>query len=191
MYCPICGQQQASDAIRFCSRCGFALAGIAQVVANNGAIPFVAQTPNGKSQSARSKGVRQGVFIMMFVLLVPVLAVLSAATGLPRELIALCAVAPPILGLLRIIYALMYESREYVAEANATNNFGQPRTLNAPQNFQALPPQSANFSANTTAAYAPQPQQNYVQKNWRGADTGELKEPSSVTEDTTKLLNNE
>lgn len=28
MYCPHCGQQQASDEMRFCSRCGFSLRGV-------------------------------------------------------------------------------------------------------------------------------------------------------------------
>ncbi|HAF15758.1 MAG TPA: zinc ribbon domain-containing protein, partial [Blastocatellia bacterium] len=36
MYCPKCGQQQASDAVRFCSRCGFLLEGTAAVLATGG-----------------------------------------------------------------------------------------------------------------------------------------------------------
>ena len=30
MYCPKCGQQQVSDEMRFCSRCGLALTGLAE-----------------------------------------------------------------------------------------------------------------------------------------------------------------
>src|SRR5689334_7647741 len=30
MYCPNCGQQQVSDEMRFCSRCGLALTGLAE-----------------------------------------------------------------------------------------------------------------------------------------------------------------
>lgn len=191
MYCPICGQQQTSDAVRFCSRCGFTLAGVAQVVANNGVVPFVAQTPNtGKKMSARRKGIRQGAFLMLFALLVPILAVLD----FPNAITALFAVAPPILGLLRIIYAAMFESNDTVSDANATNEFGR-QILNPAQNFAALPPQPANFNADAAAAYEPpvqrQSPQNYTARNWRSADTGELKTPLSVTEDTTKLLKND
>src|SRR5215207_2229684 len=36
MYCPKCGQQQISDEMRFCSRCGLALSGLAEWVAGGG-----------------------------------------------------------------------------------------------------------------------------------------------------------
>ena len=36
MYCPNCGQQQISDEMRFCSRCGLALSGLAEWLARGG-----------------------------------------------------------------------------------------------------------------------------------------------------------
>ena len=33
MYCPNCGQQQISEEMRFCSRCGLALSGLAEWLA--------------------------------------------------------------------------------------------------------------------------------------------------------------
>ena len=36
MYCPNCGQQQVSGEMRFCSRCGLALTGLAEWLASNG-----------------------------------------------------------------------------------------------------------------------------------------------------------
>ena len=36
MYCPKCGQQQISDEMKFCSRCGLALSGLADWLAGGG-----------------------------------------------------------------------------------------------------------------------------------------------------------
>ena len=35
MYCPKCGHQQVSDDMRFCSRCGFQLTGVAELLTTN------------------------------------------------------------------------------------------------------------------------------------------------------------
>ena len=37
MYCPNCGQQQISDEMRFCSRCGLALSGLMEWLAGGAA----------------------------------------------------------------------------------------------------------------------------------------------------------
>jgi uncharacterized membrane protein YvbJ len=37
MYCPKCSQQQISDEMRFCSRCGFPLGAVKELIANDGA----------------------------------------------------------------------------------------------------------------------------------------------------------
>ena len=39
MFCPQCGQQQVTGVIRFCSRCGFPLDGVIQLLSNGGALP--------------------------------------------------------------------------------------------------------------------------------------------------------
>jgi predicted amidophosphoribosyltransferase len=36
MFCPKCNQQQASDEMRFCARCGFPLSAVADLIAHNG-----------------------------------------------------------------------------------------------------------------------------------------------------------
>ncbi len=42
MYCPKCSQQQVSEDLRYCSRCGFPLTGVALVLNNDGLIPQLA-----------------------------------------------------------------------------------------------------------------------------------------------------
>ena len=78
MYCPRCGQQQATDAMRFCSRCGFPMEGTMQLLAHGGMLP-VYQEPSGEKKiSPRRRGVKQGALIMLLgVLLVPILGVFS------------------------------------------------------------------------------------------------------------------
>ena len=41
IHCPKCGQQQTSNEIRYCSRCGFLLTGVSEIVANDGVLPAV------------------------------------------------------------------------------------------------------------------------------------------------------
>ena len=78
MFCPRCGQQQATDSMRFCSRCGFAMEGTMHVLAHGGMLP-VYQGPAGeKTISARRRGVKQGALLMLIgVLLVPILAIMA------------------------------------------------------------------------------------------------------------------
>src|SRR3982751_6726026 len=80
MYCPKCGQQQVSDEMRFCSRCGLALSGLAEWLAGGG-IPAT-RTDEGQvaPDSARRKGIRRAAKLMFFSgVLFPVFFVISLA----------------------------------------------------------------------------------------------------------------
>ena len=182
MHCPKCGQQQISDETRFCSRCGFLLTGIAHVVANDGIVPMPAQARLA-SGSPRRKGVMQGTFIFLLsFLLVPLTAILCMALGIGPEPVAVMAIILSVGGLLRIAYALMFES------GASTDNILEHNVMAASQNLFAakkeageLPPaQSIPISV-----YAPPPGTG----RWR--ETNELETPGSVTDSTTKLLQNE
>src|SRR5688500_973455 len=110
MHCPKCGQQQISDETRYCSRCGFLLTGIAEVVANEGIIP--GSGPSGvKSVSPRKRGVKQGAFIFLLsILVIPILLLLSIAIQAgpgPSIFATILLVAG---GFLRIDYAFLFES---------------------------------------------------------------------------------
>src|SRR6187401_2195574 len=108
MHCPKCGQQQISEETRFCSRCGLLLTEIATVVANNGIVPGKTSGP-----SARTRGLKHGVFIFLLALLiVPIAAIITIATNAEPFVAAGLFFLTVVGGLLRIIYALMFESGE-------------------------------------------------------------------------------
>jgi hypothetical protein len=183
MHCPKCGQQQISDQTRFCSRCGFLLTGIAHVVANDGILPM--QTPQSffAAGSARRRGVMQGVFIFLLsFLIVPLAGVLTAFLNIEPFLPAISAILLIMGGLLRMVYALMFESGvsggntlEQNVMAGSQNVFAGKREAGELPPAQSIP----------TSVYAPPPGTG----RWR--ETNELETPGSVTDSTTKLLHNE
>src|ERR1041384_6902220 len=78
MYCPQCSQEQVSEEMRFCSRCGFPLAIVSQLVRGGGALEGFEREAKGEL-SPRQKGVRWGLILMILsLLLVPLVAVLTA-----------------------------------------------------------------------------------------------------------------
>src|ERR1700687_4855388 len=79
MFCPRCGQQQVTDALRFCSRCGFPLEGAMHLLAHGGMLPMYQPIEGEQKISPRKKGVKQGVLLFLIgVLLVPILAVFTS-----------------------------------------------------------------------------------------------------------------
>jgi hypothetical protein len=177
MYCPKCGQQQVDDNVRFCSRCGFPLASVTELLASGGTL-HLAQTASYRSTlSPRQKGIRQGALMMLSTLLiVPVMGIVAVAMlGLPGELVGLTAVILFMGGLLRILYAVFLEESEPVRPPQATPHYvppGSPARLSTPARGTALPPPQGT----------PAP-------SWRRpVDTSELVPPPSVTENTTRLL---
>ncbi len=185
MYCPTCGQQQISDQTRFCSRCGFLLTDIAEVVANNGISPFKTPGRISKKDSPRKRGIKKGAMIMMIgcLLVVPIISILMPFLHFPVFVVPIAAVASFMGGLLRIIYALMFESTD-----NSISSFEgkfiesiQDQTLqkiNGSQSKQnVLPPQQSI----PASVYAPPAQGSWM-------TTNDLVTPPSVTEGTTKLL---
>lgn len=172
MYCPQCGQQQASEPVRFCPRCGFLLEAVSAVLASGGMAPrYVQQGP--QPLSPRSKGVRQGALMMLSTLLVvPVLAIIIVGfLDGPGEFVGLAAVTCFIGGLLRMIYALLMEDAYPQVNAQQAPTYAPPAQFDQPLRNVQLPPASVNTTS-----------------SWRRPTTSELVRPPSVTENTTRLL---
>src|SRR5262245_62013450 len=73
MHCPRCGQQQVTEDTKFCSRCGFSLNIIAEVVANGGSLPqldMLAQQMGKKKWLTRKNGMAFSLFWLIFFLLI-------------------------------------------------------------------------------------------------------------------------
>jgi hypothetical protein len=176
MYCPKCGQQQVSDATKYCSRCGFFLEGAALVLASGGQIPTRYVQPSNKKLSPRSKGIRQGAMLMLStLLLVPLVSIISVnfLTN-PQVLIPLTAIFCFVGGLLRILYAVLMEDEVAPPEANSMPGYAPPvMTQFDSSGRNALPPASANAAT-----------------GWRPrSNTSDVYQPPSITENTTRLLN--
>jgi hypothetical protein len=177
MYCPQCGQQQVSDVTRYCSRCGFLLDGVAEVMASGGALPtrFV-QLGGYKQLSPRSKGIRQGAMLMLStILVVPLISVISVfILGHPEIIVPITAMICFIGGLLRILYALLMEESVPQMETGEVAGYAPASTpqLGRPDRHSALQPPSAN----PATGWRPRP------------NTAEIYQPPSITENTTRLL---
>ncbi|MDQ2937438.1 MAG: zinc ribbon domain-containing protein [Acidobacteriota bacterium] len=180
MYCPQCGQQQVSDAVRFCSRCGFLLEGVTAVIASGGIIPARYIQPRNQQLSPRSKGVRQGAMLMLSTLLVvPIVAILSVQLFYESSsiIIPLAALFCFVGGLLRMLYALLMEDAYPQKDMNQMEGYAPPASPQFERfaRNNALPPAAATSASGSR----------------RQPKTGEIAHPPSVTENTTRLLDKE
>src|SRR5687767_6020552 len=94
MFCPQCGQQQATGVIRFCSRCGFPLDGVIQLLSTGGMVPVYRNPDEPVPVSERRKGVKQGgLLLLLGAVLVPLLGVISefSNAAFPQILMAFAA----------------------------------------------------------------------------------------------------
>ena len=178
MFCPVCSQEQVSEETRFCSRCGFLLTGISQVIAQGGVLPHASSPENPAAVSPRKRGVKQGALLLFLsFILVPLLAIITIAARAEPVVVAAAAILFGGGGLLRIIYALLFEAGQPV----------QSDKSKLPEVLQNILPQKKKTPALSPAQSIPV--SDYVPPaagNWR--QTNDLAAPPSVTEPTTKLL---
>ena len=144
MFCPQCGQQQASGAVRFCSRCGFPLDGVIHLLNNGGMLP-VYRGPDDPPPpiSARRRGVKQGgVLLLSGALIVPSLGVLASFSNAAflEILTAFAAIICFLGGPLRMLYAGVFEegapqkppqTRPYIPAPMSPHQFVPPRQQSA------------------------------------------------------------
>ena len=82
MFCPKCSQQQASKELRFCSRCGFPLAGVTLLLENDGEVPLTKQTVS------RGRIFKESLLLMFASWLVALVATNMFDWGGPFETVA-------------------------------------------------------------------------------------------------------
>ncbi|HJP95047.1 MAG TPA: hypothetical protein VJ875_24005 [Pyrinomonadaceae bacterium] len=180
MFCPQCGQQQVTGAIRFCSRCGFPLDGVIQLLNNGGMIPIYRHPDEPVPVSPRRKGVKQGGLLLLSgAVIVPILGMFASYAGSSTFLEILAALAAIICfigGPLRMLYAALFEE----GAPRPVRAYGPP-AMNTPPQFV---PRGQNPVLPPAPARAP--------SGWRPRPTtAELANPPSVTENTTRLLDKE
>lgn len=178
MHCPRCGQQQVSSETKFCSRCGFQLALVAELLEHGGTLPQLAALQQKKTLLNKKNGVVFSViwFIFFTMFMTSVFGILGG-----DELAGLSAVIG-VFGSLCILIAslVMLPSSKLFAKLPiqevplpqaAVGLYGTPAQ-------QALPPQQQQPAEVYSAPHG----------SWRAPDTGDLIERGSVIENTTKLL---
>lgn len=176
MFCPQCGQQQVSDAARFCSRCGFQLAAVAGLLPTNGAAPELAFEAVPVPDSPRRVGARLGGKLMLSGIFVSItLAILSELVGFSED-VAMLGMLVFIAGFFRILYAFIFEDGPFRRRLQRQPVYTQPAQFQRPREVAALPPPPA------------QPAHGYVPPR---PETAELAYRPSVTEGTTRLLDRE
>jgi zinc-ribbon domain len=176
MFCPQCGQQQASSDVKFCPRCGFQLGGVVGLLSNGGVPSANVGQGVAMVDTPRRKGARLGGKLMLFgIFLGPALAIMSEITGSPEEL-ALIGVLIFMAGFLRLIYAFIFEDGPFRRQKQQTPYAATVApSLFTPPPASALPPSGAQ-----AGTYVPP-----------RANTAEIVYRPSVTEGTTRLLDEE
>ena len=170
MYCPNCGQQQVSGEMRFCSRCGLALTGLAEWLAG-GSLPQRADETPLSEPSPRRKHIRRASKLMFLSgVLFPVFILFCAAIGAGEPMII--PVGTFFVSLVWMLYARLFidNTAPTISQAAQQQAFGSMPARSA------LPPAVNN------------PMPNIGRQQVR---TNELAQRPSVTEHTTRLLDNE
>ena len=171
MFCPNCGQQQVSGEMRFCSRCGLALTGLAEWLAGGGVPERRADQAPPYELSLRRKHIRRAAKLMFFSgVLFPVFLLFSGAIGEGGPMIV--PVGTFFVSLVWMLYARIFIDKTTPAISQAA----QPAAFGSMPARGSLPPPAHN------------PMPNIGRQQVR---TNELAQPPSVTEHTTRLLDNE
>jgi len=162
MYCPKCGHQQVSDDMRFCSRCGFQLTGVAELLVKNELGP----PASGLLEKRAPRVSRRGARLLFFsIVTAPIFLVFSLTFDSALPLFG--AFFFFLAGLAHIAYQLIFNENLLPESQKLTG-------LRSAGTEQYLPPAheipASGMFRRDTADFAP---------------------PPSITESTTKLLENE
>ncbi|HEX8475629.1 MAG TPA: zinc ribbon domain-containing protein [Pyrinomonadaceae bacterium] len=187
MFCPKCSQQQVSDEVRFCSRCGFQLGVVKALLADGVPEMPTAEVQASEAQvSDRSQRKRDrtlgAMFMFIFALVVAVVMVDMPSSHSAR--IILLIIAWMLLTLLINIVPLV----RYFFSGDTSSPVGSSGSLS-----EMLPKFLTRTKTPTTQNPALPPAQSMPATSFarHSANTAEVvPQPQSVTEHTTNLLGN-
>lgn len=174
MFCPRCGQQAAEE-VRFCSRCGLPLDAAVELIEAGGRTELEsAQAKANVGLTPRQRGTRKGLMIIaggvFFFVLVAILNTIKD-DFFPVLLLAGLIITA---GIMRMLYGLLLEEHAPTKKSlKHTTADAAPTLAHEKTRGTELPP------ARTIHASV------YAKP---GADTSDMAAPSSITESTTRLL---
>ena len=168
MFCPKCGQQQASDNTRFCSKCGISINGLAEWISSGGNLAVREENAPIVLASPKRRGVRRGAKVVFSSLAsTPVFFFFSLVMGAPIPMLIPLTIL--LIGLSMMLYSRIFgEETQYIkGQQTETSGLGTMLSSGA---LSAIP--------------------NNLMNNGDGRQviTSDLIKPPSVTEHTTKLL---
>ena len=171
MYCPQCSQQQVAEEMRFCSRCGFPLAIVSELVRNGGALAEF-DTEGNRQLSPRQMGIRWGALLLIITaVLIPIVALMTAMKN-DFGVLFVPVLVVFLIGVARLLHA-------YLLAQNTPNQVESSSTVRT----------RGLAAAHTSALPAGQ---SMPAASWKQpVNTSEMAQPTSVTENTTKLLTDE
>ncbi len=164
MFCPRCGQQPASHAVRFCASCGLRLEGVTRLLANDGFLPEqVVETPSVPTLKQRERRRGAKLLFSSFISL-PLFAALCAIPDNPVPL--LVPITLFIAGVCWMMYAKFFCDDTPISPQKSLPIQSPPQPIYFPpqQTHTALPP---------------------------AVRTAEIEPPHSVIEHTTRQLGRE
>lgn len=132
MHCPKCGHMQASEDMRFCSRCGFALSGVIALLASDGLVTAQQNAPASRPRLSRI-GAK---IVFLSVVLLPVCLALSILADGPEPLLISAFLF--LVGASQIAYKRIF-SEDLLPEGKKTREIGQAKEEGY------FPPESSTF----------------------------------------------
>jgi hypothetical protein len=187
MYCPRCSQQQASEEVRFCSRCGFQLGVVKELLAQTEAPSptAVEPLPSPPARGLRKRDVTVGALLMFVVAMIVVLFP-DAAPPPVRDghMVALVVLFTVLTLFINFVGPLLRAANRLFSEDEAAPKRGQ---LSQPQ-----PDLSTRVGAGARERAALPPNRSVPAASFNAprVNTAEMVQPPSITEQTTNLLNN-
>ena len=162
MFCPRCGQQPASHAVRFCASCGLRLDGVAHLIANDGFLP-APSAADPAVPTLKKRELRRGAKVLFssFISL-PLFAALSAFADSPVPILVPLTLF--IAGICWLLYARWFCDDKVYAPKKALPTESHPQPV-------YFPPAQAH-----PVSQLPPPK------------TTEIEPPHSVIEHTTRQL---
>ena len=164
MFCPKCSQQQPSEEMRFCSRCGFPLSGVGLLVRNEGILPV----PEPERNSGRRRQmIKESALFTLGAWAVMLAAMMFWEWGGMLEIVGKGASVIffllGLIGLLRFVFTFLFVKGD-------------------------IKPAEPALPASTLRAGLPSPQDVPLSDYPLRPNTREMVPRSSVTENTTRLL---
>lgn len=185
MFCPQCGHAQPIDEVMYCSSCGFTLRGVQHLLLTGGETSGEAGRSPVRDFLNR-RGIKLGLVMWMIgTVLVPMLA----ASDAPKGVVGITALIFFVGGFMRMLYAWLFQYEQQQQRRRASIQATQAQALPAaPTKLRALS-QKLKFRGKPSALPAATPAAIRLDVTGRRT-TGQLVQPPSVTDHTTRLLDN-